>query len=280
MTAHVVNRIIGYAVTIVIAYLLVLLLARVFESKLIFFPDYPGRLTGDWQPQSLPVENISIETADGVTLHAWWIPATNATVTFIAFHGNAANIANRAEIYRLLWNLPANVLAVEYRGYGRSTGAPSEAGIYRDAEAACDYLLKTGKTKPDQLVSFGQSLGTAVAVDLATKQTVRAVVLEAPFASTKAVARQLLPYAPGIGLVAKSKFDTMRKLGDVKVPVLIVHCTNDPVLPSPLSENVFRAAREPKKLLQIHGICHEEASVVAPDQYRATLIEFLNLPRN
>jgi fermentation-respiration switch protein FrsA (DUF1100 family) len=276
-TAHLWNRIIGYAVAIVIAYLLILLLARIFESKLIFFPNYPGRLTGDWQPRSLPVENISIDTTDGVRLHAWWIPARNAAVTFLAFHGNAANITNRSELYRFLWDLPANVLALEYRGYGRSTGAPSEAGIYRDAEAAYDYLVKTRNIAPEEIVSFGQSLGTAVAVDLATKRNVRAIILEAPFASTKAVARQLLPYVPGLGLLAKSKFETARKLGEVSAPVLIVYCTNDPVLPSPLSENVFRAAREPKSFLQIHGMCHEEACLVAPEQYRLKLIEFLNL---
>lgn len=276
-TASVRNRIIGYAAGIVIAYLLILLLARIFESKLIFFPDHPGRLTGDWQPRDLPVENIWMETADGVKLHAWWIPNRDAAVTLVAFHGNAANIANRAELYRFLWKLPANVLAVEYRGYGRSTGKASEAGLYRDAEAAYDYLLKAREIRPGQIVSFGQSLGTAVAVDLATKRKVRGVILEAPFGSTKAVARQLLPYAPGLGLLAKSKFETARKLGEVSAPVLIVYCTNDPVLPSPLSENVFRAAREPKSFLQIHGMCHEEACLVAPEQYRLKLTEFLNL---
>lgn len=275
--ASVSSRIVGYAAAIVIAYLMILLLARIFESKLIFHPDYPGRLTGDWQPRGLPVENISIATADDVKLHAWWIPNTAAKVTFAAFHGNAANIANRAGLYRFLWSLPANVLAVEYRGYGRSTGAPSEAGIYRDAAAAYDYLVKTRKISPGQIVSFGQSLGSAVAVDLATKRNVRAIILEAPFASTKAVARHLLPYAPGIGLLAKSKFDTARKLHEVNVPVLIVYCTNDPVLPSPLSENVFGGARQPKSRLQIDGMCHEEASVVAPEQFRSKLVEFLDL---
>lgn len=212
-------------------------------------------------------------------LHGWWIPAKNARVTFLAFHGNAANITNRADVYRFLWESPANVLALEYRGYGRSGGVPSEAGIYRDAEAAYDYLVKTRAISPGEIVSFGQSLGTAVAVDLATKRNVRAIVLEAPFPSTKAVAKQLLPYVPGLGFVARSKFDTAQKLTEVNAPVLIVFCAKDPVLPSPLSETVFRAAREPKSLLQIQGMCHEEASIVAPEEYRRKLLEFLNLRR-
>jgi fermentation-respiration switch protein FrsA (DUF1100 family) len=279
-SAFVWNRVITTAAAIVIAYLLVLLLARIYEAKLIFAPDYPGRLSGDWQPKGLPVEDVWIDTAYGGRLHGWWIPNEAATLTFIAFHGNAANITNRAEVYKFLRSLPANVMAVEYRGYGKSTGEPSEAALYEDAESAYDYLVKTRHVLGEHIISFGQSLGTGVAVDLATRRKVRAIILEAPFASMKSVAKRLLPYTPGIGLLAKSKFETARKLGEIKVPVLVVSCKNDPVLPSVLHEEVFRAAHEPKSFLQISGTCHEEASVVAPEEYRLKLSEFLNLARN
>jgi len=269
------GRIRGYAIAILVAYLLILLLLRIFESKLIFFPNYPGRLTGDWQPHGLPIQDVWIETPDGVKLHSWWVPNPGAKFTFLAFHGNAANIANRADLYRFLWNLPANVLAVEYRGYGRSDGEPSEQGLYRDGEAAYDYLLRNRAIKPEQIVSFGQSLGTAVAVDLATKRKVRGIVLEAPFPSTRAVAKKAYPFLPGAGWVAKSKFDTARKLASVNVPILIVHCSNDPVLPSPLSEDVFHAAHDPKSFFEIQGMCHEEASLVSPERYAAQLQDFL-----
>ena len=269
------GRIRGYAIAILVAYLLILFLLRIFESKLIFFPNYPGRLTGDWQPRGLPIEDVSIESADGVRLHSWWIPNPDARFTFLAFHGNAANIANRADLYRLLWKLPANVFAVEYRGYGRSDGEPSEQGLYRDAEAAYDYLVQNRAIKAAQIISFGQSLGTAVAVDLASKRRVQGILLEAPFPSTRAVARRIYPYLPGAGWVAKSKFDTARKLASLNVPILIVHCSNDPVLPSPLSEDVFHAAHDPKSFFEIQGMCHEEASLVSPERYAARLQEFL-----
>lgn len=269
------GRIRGFFIAIVVAYLLILLLVRIFESKLIFFPDYPGRLEGDWHPTGLPIEDVSIETADSVKLHSWWIPSAGAKFTFLAFHGNASNIANRGEVYRFLWKLPVNVLAVEYRGYGRSGGVPSEQGLYRDAQAAYDYLLRSRGIKPEQIFSFGQSLGTAVAVDLATQRKVRGIVLEAPFPSARAVAKKAYPFLPGAGWVAKSKFDTARKLAGLDVPVLVVHCTNDPLIPSPLSEEVFHAAREPKSFLEIQGMCHEEASQVSPERYAARLREFL-----
>ncbi len=269
------KRLLGYAVAIVVGYLLILLLVRVFEPKLIFFPDYPGRLSGEWRPRDLPVQDVWIKTHDGVTLHAWWIPNPRAQVTFLAFHGNAANIANRAELYRFLWTSPANVLAVEYRGYGRSEGEPSERGFYRDADAAYAYLVQEQHRPANQIISFGQSLGSAVAVDLASRRAVAGVVLEGSFPSARAVAQKVYWFLPGIGLVGKSKFDTAKKLSNVGVPILIVHCVSDPVISFSFGEEVYRRAREPKFFLRVAGECHEEASLFASEKYRAELGRFL-----
>jgi len=142
------KRMFGYLLAILIVYVGLLVLLRVFENRLIFFPDIPGRLIGDWQPRGLPVEDVWLHAADGVKLHAWWIAAPGAEFTFVAFHGNAANIANRADIYEFLRSVPANVLAVEYRGYGKSEGTPTEAGLYLDAQAAYEYLVKDRAVPP------------------------------------------------------------------------------------------------------------------------------------
>lgn len=270
------NRIIAAAAAIAILYLLILLVVRILESKLIFFPDYGGRLSGDWHPRDLPIEDVWIKTADGENLHWWWIPHEAAAVTFIAFHGNAASITNRTPIYKFLWKIPANVLAVEYRGYGRSSGQASEAGLYQDAEAAYDYLQRRN-ISAGQIVSFGSSLGTAVAADLATKRNVRAIILEAPFASISAAAKRLMRYTPGIALLARSKFETARKIAGLRVPILIVGCQDDPMLPSDLHDDVFRATHEPKSRLQIAATCHEGASMAAPEKYHQKILEFLNL---
>jgi fermentation-respiration switch protein FrsA (DUF1100 family) len=271
-----VKSVLGLVTMMAVAYLVILFLFRVFENRFIYFPNYPGRLSGDWRPEGLPVQDVWLQTADGVKLHAWWIKGEGAEFTFLAFHGNAANIANRADIYRFLRDLPANVLAVEYRGYGRSGGKSDEAGLYRDAEAAYNYLVRERAIAPSRIIAFGGSLGTAVAVDLAAKQEVGGVVLEAPFASAKAVARRVYPFLPGLGLIAGSKFDTAAKLAKVHRPILVIHCARDPVLPFALGEEVYRLAREPKFFLRIEGACHEEASQVAPAEYRAKLGAFLD----
>jgi hypothetical protein len=156
------NRLLNLLLAILIAYLLVLLLVRIFEPRLIFFPNYPDRLDGDWHPRALPVEDVWLAASDGVKLHAWWIPGDNAKFTFLAFHGNASNIANRALTYEFLRSTPVNVFALEYRGYGHSDGKPDEVGVYRDAEAAYQYLVNTKGIERKAIISFGQSLGSAV----------------------------------------------------------------------------------------------------------------------
>jgi fermentation-respiration switch protein FrsA (DUF1100 family) len=254
---------------------MILILARVFEARLIFFPDDPDRMAGDWNPRGLPLQDVWLQTADGFKLHAWWIPKDRAHFTFLAFHGNAGNIAGRSDVYEFLGQLPANVLALEYRGYGRSQGTPSEAGIYRDAEAGFRYLANTKGIAPRTIISFGQSLGTAAAVHLAAEQKVGGVVLEAPFPSVAAVARNRFWFLPGIALVAGSQFDTRNNLSRIATPLLIVHCMQDPVIPPNLAEEVFEDAQPPKFILRVGGYCHEEASLIAPEKYRASLQEFL-----
>lgn len=269
------SRTLNFILVLVVAYIIVLALLRVFESHFIFYPNYPGRLEGDWKPASLPVHDVSLVAADGVKLHAWWIPAENSKFTFLAFHGNASNIANRAAVYSFLHQTPSNVLALEYRGYGRSEGTPSEAGLYRDADAAYKYLVQAKGIAPDTIISFGQSLGTGVAAHLAANARVGGVILEAPFPSLSSMARRVFWFLPGAGLVVAGQFQTEKRLQEVNAPTLIVHCTQDPVVPPDLAEEVYAAAKSPKFVLRVAGECHEESSLMAPAQYRATLDSFL-----
>lgn len=261
--------------SILIGYILVLLLLRVFESHLMFFPDMPGRLDGDWDPRSLPVQSVWLTSSDGVKLNAWWIPSEKAKFTFLAFHGNAGNIADRTGIYEFLWDTPANVLAVEYRGYGRSEGKPGEAGFYRDADAGFQYLVNSKSINPKTIISFGQSLGTAVAANLAAQDHVGGVVLEAPFPSGVRVARRIYWFLPGVSLLMGSQLDTRARLSEINAPLLIVQCSQDPVIPPELGQEIFDEAHSPREFLRINGYCHEEASEIAPAKYRETLNAFL-----
>jgi len=193
----------------------------------------------------------------------------------VAFHGNASNIANRAATYEFLRETPANVLAVEYRGFGHSEGKPSEAGLYLDAEAAYQYLVSTKGLDPKSIISFGQSLGTAIATHLAAHHVVGGLVLEAPFPSASRVASKLGWFLPGLSLLVRGQFDTSSNLKKVTAPVLIVHCVDDPVLRFQFGQEVYAAARPPKQFLDIKGECHEEASQIAAIKYRAALGNFL-----
>lgn len=265
-----------YLAALLISYAALLLLLRLFEDRLVFFPNFPGRLTGDWNPPGVKKQDVELRTSDGVKLHAWWIPAEGAEFTFIAFHGNAGNVPMRGDTYEFLHSLPAGVLAVEYRGYGKSEGSPTEDGIYRDAMAAYDWLARNaGAGSKPRVIAFGQSLGTVPAAYLAGEREVAGIILEAPFPSARDVAKWAYPFFPGVTWVMRSRMETSRYLEKSRAPLLVVHCERDPVMPFALGERVFRQAREPKWMFRVPGECHEEASLVAPEAYRARLREFL-----
>ena len=290
-------RIRRLVLTLLLAYAALLLVLVLFEKRLVFFPQIPGRLTGDWSPPDLAHEEVWLTAADGVRLNAWWIPsyatrvstegrlstATGDMPTFLCFHGNAANIAWRADVYRFLRDLPANVLAVEYRGYGRSEGNPSESGIYLDAEAAYNYLVRERGVPPQRILALGQSLGTAVAAELATRQELGGVVLEAPFPSARALASRIYWFLPGLGWVIRSRFATAQNLARANqkfaAPLLVIHCTRDPVIPFAFGKEVYERAPQPKSFLAIEGECHEEATLVDPGGVRKELLRFLEQVR-
>ena len=291
-------RIRRLVLTVLLAYAAVLVGLLLFEKRLVFFPQITGRLSGDWSPPGLGHEEVWLSAADGVRLNAWWVPSYATRVitegglsatagdvpTFLCFHGNAANIAWRADVYRFLRDLPANVLAVEYRGYGRSEGSPSEAGIYRDAEAAYNYLVRERGIPPQRIIALGQSLGTAVAAELAARHEVGGVVLEAPFPSARALANRIYWFLPGLGWVIRSRFATTENLALANQkfgsPLLVIHCTRDPVIPFTFGKEVYERAPQPKSFLAIEGECHEEATLVDPAGVRQALLQFLEQVRN
>ena len=271
---------------LLLAYAVILALLLIFEKRLVFFPQIPGRLSGDWHPPDLNHEEVWLTTSDGVRVNGWWIPsvAGGGSPTFLCFHGNAANIAWRADVYRFLRDLPANVLAVEYRGYGRSEGEPSEAGIYRDAEASYAYLVRERGIPSGRIIALGQSLGTAVAAELAANHELGGIVLEAPFPSARAVARRIYWFVPGLGWLMRSRFDTAKNLAAANqrfgTPLLVVHCTGDPVIPFAFGKEVYDRAAQPKWFYSVSGECHEEATLLDPAGLRQELLRFLGQVRS
>jgi fermentation-respiration switch protein FrsA (DUF1100 family) len=270
------ERILRFLVVVIVGYALALVLLRLFEKHFIFFPNYPDRLAGNWSPRGLQNQDALFQSSDGTKLHAWWIPSAGAIFTFLAFHGNAGNISDRAEIYKFLKQIPVNILAVEYRGYGKSEGVPSESALYLDAEAALDYLVVSKGIHSGKIVVYGQSLGTAVAAHLASKHEVGGLIMEAPFPSAGAVARQRLWFFPGLPLLLWGQLDTEKALQSVRAPILVVHCVDDPVIPFQLGKAVYDKAHQPKSFLSIQGQCHEEASIIGPQNYQRQIQIFLS----
>ena len=272
---------------VLIGLLLAVLLLRLFEDRMIFFPNVYA--AGDWDVQGMGLnfEDVFLTTSDGVRIHGWWAPSeaepappeagqgAEAPFTILYFHGNAGNLTNRIENIVFLQQLPANVFAIDYRRYGKSEGPfPSEAGIYRDAQAAYDYLVSEKGIPPEKIVVLGQSLGAAVAVEVASKQKVAGLILEAGFPSVARVAPMVMPL-PGIRYVVRSRFDSAAKLKDIHVPVLVAHCTADPILPFSLGEELFAAANQPKTFLPYDAACHEPLYPSDPEGYSGKLATFL-----
>jgi len=266
----------GLARAILIGLLLAILLLRLFEERFVFFPAPSSASDLTPAQAGVHVEDVFITTSDGVKIHAWFAAAEGASLTILYFHGNAGNLSLRLPNIGWLQQLPANVLAVDYRGFGKSAGRPTEEGVYRDAVAAYDYLVSERKIPPEQIVVLGQSLGTAVAVDVATKRQVSALILEAGFPSAKRVAQQAMGL-PGLAWVIRSRFDSAAKLKGVRAPVLVAHCRGDSVMPYGLGEELHAAANPPKQFVSYPGDCHEPLYTADPDGYAARLREFLGL---
>ena len=265
----------GIARTVLVGVLVLILLVRVFEDRFIFFPYKASPTDPDPRAQGLPVEDVFFGTSDGAKLHGWYLAAPAAEFTILYFHGNAGNLSYRLDNIDFLHRLPVNVFAVDYRGYGRSQGRPTEAGLYRDAEAAYHYLARTRGIPPDRIVALGQSLGVPVAVELAVRRPVAGLILEAGFPSAPRVARRVM-WLPGIHLLMRNRFDAAANLRRVHLPVLVAHCTEDPVIPADLGEELFRAANEPKAFVRYPAACHEPLYVADPEDYATRLRAFLS----
>jgi uncharacterized protein len=211
----------------------------------IFFPDQ------NVLPPPPGVLERWLTTADGVRLHAWHAVAPEGAPTLVWSHGNAGNIAGRSPVLQALAARGLGVLAYDYRGYGRSGGTPSEAGVYRDVEAAYDSLALPSS----RLVAFGESLGGAVSIHLATVRPCAAVVVVSTFTTMRDVARFHYGVA---GLLAGNGFDSLRRISGVHVPLLVAHGDEDEVVPYALGEALFAAAGEPKRFLPLPGAHHND----------------------
>jgi uncharacterized protein len=205
-------------------------------------------------------EVIEIPTPDGEKLVAWYAPAAQGRPTVLFLHGNAGSIAERPLRFQYYQKAGFGVLYLSWRGYGGSTGQPSEQGLLVDAEAAYDWLMARG-VRPDKLFLVGESLGSGPAVQLAATRPVAALALEAPYTSMIDVARYHYGWLP-VQLLLLDRFDSLDSIGKIRAPLIVLHGDADPVVPFALGKRLFDAAPEPKRFVAIpngtHGSIFEE----------------------
>jgi fermentation-respiration switch protein FrsA (DUF1100 family) len=221
------------------------------------------------------MEDIALTSRDGTRLSAWVQPAAAHFPTVVYFHGNAANHAFRAEKFIAFTHAGLGIVAVQYRGFGRSDGQPGESGIYDDARAAMRYARDVLHLKPSQIVLYGESLGSGVAIQMATEYKVAALVLEAPYTSVENRAAELYPYLP-VRYLLRDKFYSERKIGSVHVPLLIFHGELDAVIPVAHGKRLYELANEPKMLITCPGVGHTD---FAPVKLTEDLFAFLKANR-
>ena len=238
-------------------------------TRIIFQPDrYPS---GWWDKQKeLGARDVWLRARDGVQLHAWWLEAAGSRVATLYLHGNGGNLAYRPGHLQAMVAAGSSVLILDYRGYGRSSGRPTERGLYRDADAAYDYLIGDGYLSR-QIVVHGESLGSAVAVDLAAHRPCGGVILECPFPSIAYMAGRLVPL---LGPLFVRGFDTRRKIAQVNAPILIIHGDDDRRVPHAAGCELFEAAREPKSFWTVEGARHLTIVEVGGVRYRERLQSF------
>ncbi len=264
----------------------VYLVMRNFEQQFVYAPSSFIKKTP--RQVKLPFDNIALATDDGVTIEGWFVPAhapeevstTNAPPpTVLFFHGAAGNLSDYLEKVHLLHDVGVDVFTVDYHGYGRSGGAPSESGLTSDALAAYFYLTGKRHVKPEQVYLYGEDLGAAVAIDLATKVPAAGLITEGASASVIEKIEEAWPLIPWQFLL-RNKFDSLTKIQEVHIPILIIHSADDEVVSLNDSRRLCALANEPKELLEIHG-SHRDAFFHSFDLYYDKVSHFIyDQPKN
>lgn len=254
-----------------------LALAWAGQRRLMYFPF--GRVPTPASLGLTDAEAVTFAAADGVTLRGWFVPAENssggsAAWTMVVFNGNAGNRAYRATLALAFRTRGVAVLLFDYRGYGDSDGSPHERGLALDARAARNYLLTRPDVDASRLVYFGESLGAAVAVELATEDPPSALVLRSPFTSMVDVGRVHYPILP-VDLLLRDRFASIERIAAVRPPLLIIAGDRDSIVPLDQSRRLYDAATSAKQFVVIEGADHNDAELVAGPVVVAATMRFL-----
>ncbi len=250
---------------IIIGYLCLVAIVFVLQRRLQYFPAQDLRAPAAYDAGMF--QEITLETSDGLSLKAWYVPAKEGHDTIVHYHGNGGHIA-----YRLGRVLPFvksgfGVLMTEYRGYGGNPGTPSEEGLFNDGRAAINFLKNDG-VKNENLIIVGESLGTGVAVQMAAETKIKALILESPFSSAVDVGQAAYVFLP-VGLLMWDRFDNAKIIRDIDAPLLIIHGKRDRVVPYRFGLKLFQKASQPKQMFTLDAAGHGDIT-----KYGSTELEF------
>jgi len=260
------------SIGLILGYLFLVGFVYIRQGSMLYYPT--KEITETPKNIGLDFEEISLKTEDGVDISAWYIPAENERGVVLFCHGNAGNISHRLDSIRIFHDLNMSVLIFDYRGYGKSKGSPTENGTYLDAESAWDYLVNLKHIRPEKIVLFGRSLGSAVAAEVALRRRAGAVILESGFTSVPDLGNKFFPYLP-VRLISRYHYSTIDKVSKVHIPKLFIHSPQDEMIPFEQGMALFEKASEPKEFMRITG-SHNEGFLISGIDYVEGLKRFIS----
>lgn len=268
------RMLLNLAITLIVGYLAVVFLVFAAQAQLIYFPKTERELAVTPERVGLAYESVEIITSDDETIHGWFVPVADAKGTMLFFHGNGGNISHRVDYMPMFQLLGYNLFIIDYRGYGQSSGSPSEAGTYLDAQAAWRYLTEVKNFAPSQIVLYGESLGGPIAAWLAAREKPGMLVLASTFTSVPDLAETIYPYLP-VRLITRFSYNTLESLAAITAPVLVTHSPQDEIVPFEHGQRLFQAASEPKQFLTLEG-GHNTGFIFTREEWIAALDAFLD----
>lgn len=256
-----------------IAYAAIMALVYLYQPRLVYFPQVERELTNTPRSAGLDFEDVRLQSADGVDIHGWWVPAREPRGAVLLMHGNAGNISHRVGYAAMFNRLGYSVLLFDYRGYGKSGGHPDEEGTYRDAEAAWQHATVVRRIPPQHIVMVGESLGGGVATWLALKHPPRALVLASTFTSVPDLGAQIYPWLP-VRLLARIEYGNLARIGQIRAPILVAHSRDDDIIPYAHGQALYAAAPEPRQFLTLSGT-HNDGFLYSSDESVSAVGNFL-----
>ena len=249
----------------------VIFIIRHLEYKSTYYPF--SAIDATPSDIGIPYEALELTAADGGKSTGWFIPAEQAKATVLFLHGNGGNIGHRIDKIRMFHAMKLNTLIIDYRGYGSSSGSPSEKGLYADAQAAYDYLVMEKGVAIGKIIVYGESLGGAVAVNLAAKVALAGIILDSTFTSLGDMSKRVVSFVPTF--LFKGRYDSLKKIDGVLCPKLFLHSSTDDIVPYEFGQQLYEAAPEPKEFVTLQG-GHNDSFMVSEGLFVASIDRFVD----